>query len=225
MFAIPTGIFGAGFEDMIQHRKQGKQQRQQQQEEQEAALQLDSLPASDVGIDTSVGGAVGSGSPVGGYYTLAPPVEGGGGGGDGDNSVDISGHAYGDGGGANAGSSAGGAGTGVGWALLGDGGGGGGGGGKALGEDCGGGVGCGGDDGGSGVGGLSFLNTGTGRGKAYRAFLLAVVVLDILAFFASTTFYLQVREREREQGGEISQEAFSMLCYVLRVQHFVCAGE
>ncbi|CAM9338942.1 unnamed protein product [Ectocarpus sp. 6 AP-2014] len=133
VFAIPTGIFGAGFEDMIQHRKQGKQQ---QEDEQAAAY---------------AGGAVndaagdGSGSSAGGYFTLAPAAPAGP---DGGNSVDVSDHAYG--------------------------------GGSAVGGD----VSGGGD-------GFEFLDTSTRAGKRYRTFVLAVVVLDILAFFASTTFYLQ----------------------------------
>lgn len=191
VFAIPTGIFGAGFEDMIQHRKQGKQQ--QQQGQQEPAPRLDSM-SSDMGGDTSAGGVGGSGSPVEGYFTLAPPAEDSAG----DNSVDV----YGDGGGT--GSSAG-AGAGAGWVLLGGGGGVQEGGEKALGGDryCCGGGGC-----FDGAGGLSFLDTGTSRGAAYRTFLFAIVVLDILAFFASTTFYLQVRgTKKRGAEGPRDQRA------------------
>lgn len=135
VFAIPTGIFGAGFEDMIQHRKQGKQQ----QEDEQAA-------AGD-----------GSGSSAGGYFTLSPTTAPAGP--DGGNSVDVSDHAYG-------------------------------GGGPAVGVDA------------NQVDGFEFLDTRTRAGKRYRTFVLAVVVLDILAFFASTTFYLQVRRGRRNQQAQ-----------------------
>eukprot|EP00752_Nemacystus_decipiens_P005802 g5248.t1 len=169
VFAIPTGIFGAGFEDMIQHRKQGKQQEQQGQEGrgQEAAGRPDSplyissesngsaAPASEVSAASGAGA---------GYFTLAPPPGEHGGR---KNSADISGHAYGDGGGGGR--------NGVGGGFL-----------AGLG------VGQGGQEDGADEGdGFSFLDTRTRVGKRYRTFLLAVVVLDILAFFASTTFYLQ----------------------------------
>ncbi|CAN0104922.1 unnamed protein product, partial [Ectocarpus sp. 12 AP-2014] len=134
VFAIPTGIFGAGFEDMIQHRKQGKQQ---QEDEQAAAYAAGAVnDAAGDGSDLSAGG----------YFTLAPAAPAGPGGG---NSVDVSDHAYG-----------------------GDG--------QAVGSAA-----SGGGD------GFEFLDTSTRAGKRYRTFVLAVVVLDILAFFASTTFYLQ----------------------------------
>lgn len=110
MFAIPTGIFGAGFEDMIQHRKKKEGQ-----------------TASDQGDSDDDDGAMG-------YLPSALSAAFGGRGGGDDEP----------------------------W--------------------------------------FSFLDTRTTRGRAYRSLLLAVVVVDVLAFFASTLDSLQVRWCSRSGG-------------------------
>lgn len=111
MFAIPTGIFGAGFEDMIQHRKKGKE----------------AQAASDQADSDDDNGAMG-------YLPSALSGAFGGGGGRDDEP----------------------------W--------------------------------------FSFLDLRTKRGIAYRSLLLAVVVVDVLAFFASTLDSLQVRWYRRSDG-------------------------
>lgn len=106
VFAIPTGIFGAGFEDMIQHRKNKKEG------------QTDSDHAESDDDDSAMGYLPSSVASLAGF-------RGGGGGGD----------------------------EGP-W--------------------------------------FSCLDTRTEKGRAYRSLLLVVVVVDVLAFFASTLDSLQV---------------------------------
>lgn len=121
VFAIPTGIFGAGFENMIQARKRSK--------EEEASLALDGEDNGD-----------GESLPLNDFRAAAE---------NGSNSDIMSGLDYGR----------------------------------------------------ERPPGLSFLNTKTREGQVYRYFLLAVVVMDVMAFFASTLGYLQVMHKTEGSRG------------------------